>query len=98
MAYYWYINQKVECINDSGWEKEPQPTTRGGEIYTISGFMEEAGEITLLFHELNNGMDVKDWYRKYPGWTYGFDQANFRPITDISQFTEISTTRELEEV
>lgn len=83
----FYVGQKVVCIDDQGFSQAQvllaQLPVRG-MIYRVRSFTPRGA---VRFDELNNARFTNplDGYGIEPG----FDQRRFRPLTDISIFTEI---------
>ena len=89
------IGQKVVCIYDWVYPDEPGPYVIKGNIYTVSGFGDWYGDLTIYFAE----MPV---YKSPDGWSDGYDPAYFRPVvekkTDISIFTALLNPTERKEL
>lgn len=99
----FYVGQKVECINTDGWNAEDYANwsySRKGDVCTIEGFdsFEDCG-LTLILEEYRNH-EAKDWNMVWGKCS--FRASRFRPLvekkTDISIFTEMLTSKELEQV
>lgn len=86
MSWYYYIGQKVVCINDTILEGEPGPYVVKGHIYTVDGFETWwDNSLMLILAE----MPPPDNHDPKVDWSRGHNAEYFRPVTNISKLEEI---------
>lgn len=84
--WYYYVGQKVVCIDDTVEEGEPGPYIVKGQIYTVAGFENWwCGALLLILEE----MPAPENYNPETDWSHGHNAHFFRPVTNISKFEEI---------
>lgn len=89
----FYVGQKVVCINDRNTDAENSVQwLREGNIYTLRwvGPHTLYGETHACVRLVGIHRGVDAWRPHDPnGYDMPFKAARFRPVTDISIFTEI---------
>lgn len=95
----WYIGQKVVCVSTADRRREPLrgetfPEERA--VYTIRGFWDDAGELSITLEEIVNREHVELSRLNYPlpsPVETHFRIEWFRPLvnqsSDISVFTNL---------